>query len=213
MESFEWIQAISAKDVDLDKFVQISFTDDEARAEIVHQMLTHPHIGVYYPCYTVVSKASQASPELFYPYWGDMVPLLQHKNSYHRDMALTILANLTQADRENLFPLIFHDYFVHVDDPKFMTGKCCVQNSIKIIRSKPELKDQILALLIDVEHHCAYPAKQKELLKSDVLEILDEVYAEVSDKPGVDGFIRTCAASISPKTRYKAKKLAGEFGL
>ena len=44
-------------------------------------------------------------------------------------------------------------------------------------------------------------------MKSDVLEILDEVYEQAIDKEGVDSFIRESVNSISPKTRQKAKEL------
>ncbi len=94
-----------------------------------------------------------------------------------------------------------------------MTGQCCVRNSLKILRHKPELKNQIIDLLLDVDHQCSYPEKQKELLKSDILEILDEVYADVHGKQEVEAFIKKAASSISPKTRAKAKKLIRKYGL
>ncbi len=206
------IQEISAKEADIDVFVQIAIREDQARDEIVNQMLTHPDIMVYYHCYYVVSKASQERPELFYKYWNEMVSLLRHPNSYHRDFGLTILANLTRVDQDNLFPAIFRDYFEHVNDDRFMTAQCCVRNSLKIIRHRPELKDRIIDLLLDVDHRCAYPEKQKELLKSDILVILDEIYDDVRDKPGAGEFIKKATRSISPKTRNMAKSLVQKYG-
>ena len=213
MDTTELIREISAKDVDVDRFVQLAIGKDHIRDEIVRQMMTHPHIMVYYHCYYVMKKASQERPELFYQYWHDIASLLRHKNSYHRDFALTIITNLTRVDQGNLFPKIFHDYFEHIDDEKFMTGQCCVQNSIKILRNKPELQDQIIALLLDVDNQCAYTEKQKALLKCDVLEVLDGAYEKVSDKKGVNEFIKAGVSSISPKTRRKAKELVGKYGL
>jgi hypothetical protein len=213
MDTTEFIQEISVKDVDVDKFVQMAIRDNQFRNEIIEQLLTNPDIMVYYHCYYVVSKASQERPELFYQYWHEIALLLKHKNSYHRDIALTIIANLTQVDRENLFSKIFHDYFEHINDNKFMTGKCCVQNSIKIFRQKPELHNQIIDLLLDVDNLWTYPEKQKELLKSDILELFDEVYIELSDKSGIDEFIRRGISSTSPKTRNKAKELVRKYGL
>ena len=213
MNTTELIQEVSVKDVDIDKFVRLAISEDHIRGEIIKQMVTHPHIMVYYHCYYVASRASQERPELFYQYWPEIASLLKHKNSYHRDFALTILANLTQADQGNLFSKIFYDYFEHINDEKFMTGQCCVQNSIKILRNKPELQEQIIALLLDIDNQCAYPEKQKELLKSDILEILDEVYEKVGDKKEVDEFIKEGISSISPKTRRKAKELVGKYGL
>jgi hypothetical protein len=213
MNPTELIQEISVKDVDVDKFVQLAIREDPIRDEIIKQLITNPDIMVYYHCYYVVSQASQERPELFYKYWPEIAALLKHKNSYHRDIALTILANLTRVDQENLFSRIVHDYFEHIHDKKFMTGQCCVRNSIKILRHQPELQNQILAFLIDVDQQCTYPEKQKALLKADILEILDQVYDEVSDTKRIDEFIKANISSISPKTRSKAKELVRKYGL
>ena len=67
MDTAELLQAIAAKDVDVDRFVRLAICDAQIRDVIVHQMVTHPHILVYYHCYYIVDKASQERPDLFYP--------------------------------------------------------------------------------------------------------------------------------------------------
>jgi hypothetical protein len=213
MNPTELIQAISVEDPDIDLFVRVAFQNEDDRDEIVRQMVTNPNIMVYYHCYDVASKASRERPDLFLKYWSEIAALLHHENSYHRDIALTILANLTRVDQDDCFSELFDDYFKHIDDKKFMTGKCCVQNSLKIIRNKPELKDQIIALLLDVDHRCGYPEKQMALLKWDVLDVLENVYSEIRRKKGADAFIRACTSSVSPKTKRKAKEMVVKFGL
>lgn len=206
-------QLISNPDFDLEEFVRLAIDDGQLRDEIVHQMLTHRHIMVYYHCGEVVAKASQDRPDLFDPYWDAIVPLLKHKNSYHRDFALTILANLTAVDSQDRFLGIFDDYFEHLNDKKFMTAIICVQSSQKIIQHKPALRDRIIALLLDIDQRCAYPEKQKALMKSDVLEILDAVYQEANQKTEIDGFIKAQLNSLSPKTKKNAKELIRKYGL
>ncbi len=207
------IEAISVKEVDVDKFVHLALSDVRARDEIVKQMVTHPHIMVYYHCYYVVDKASWQRPELFYPYWPEITALLHHPNSYHRDFALTVIANLTQVDHDDLFAGIFDDYFAHVNDDKFMTGQCCIQNSVKIFRHKPGLRERIIALLLDVDQQCAYTEKQKAVLRADILDVFDEVYEQVRDQTGVNAFIQDSISSSSPKTRRKAKELVKKHNL
>ena len=206
-------EAISVKDVDVDTFVHLAVSDDSARDAIVKHMVTHPHIMVYYHCFYVVDKASRQRPDLFYPYWPEVAALLQHSNSYHRDFALTIIANLTQVDQDDLFAGVYTDYFAHINDDKFMTGQCCVQNSVKIIRHRPDFRDRILALLLDMERLCTYTEKQKAVLRADVLDVLDEVYAEVRDRTEVHAFINDSITSLSPKTRRKAKELVKKYHL
>jgi len=204
---------ISIKDFDLDAFVRMAVEDEAIRAELIRQMIDNSDIMVYYHCYEVASQASQARPDLFYQYWPDVAPLLDHPNSYHRDFALTILANLTKVDRQNLFTSIAEKYVGNINDAKFCTGQYCVRNCQKIIDSKPELLDFFLDHLLDLDARCDYPLKQIDLLKCDVLEILDQVYERSVRKDQIKVFIRDAATAISPKTRKKAKELIKKYAI
>lgn len=213
MNTAELIQQISAKDVNVENFVHMVVEDARTRDEIIHLMVTNPDIMVYYHCYYVVSKASLERPDLFYSYWPEIAALLDHKNSYNRDIAMTIIANLTRVDLEDRFDQIFTEYFAHIHDVRFMTGLCCVRNSLTILKNKPELRGQIIALLLDVDALCTYPDKQKELLKADILEVFDGIYHELNDRKDMDKFIKGCITSISPKTKSRAKELVVKYGL
>ena len=213
MDETQLIHEISVKDVDVNRFAQLAICENHIRDMIIRQMITHPHIMVYYHCYYVIEKASRERPGLFYRYWHDIASLLNHKNSYHRDFALTIIGNLTQVDEGDLFSTIYDDYFEHINDEKFMTGQCCIQNSIKILSNHPKMRDEIISLLLDMDNLCTYTEKQKGLLKCNVLEVLDGIYAQISDKERINEFIKAGVGSVSPKTRRKAKELVEKYGL
>ena len=87
------------------------------------------------------------------------------------------------------------------------------QHSVKILANKPGLRDRIVALLLDVDSRCAHTEKQKALLRCDVLEVLDSVYEDVSERKGVHEFIRSNLDSISPKARRKSNELVRKHGL
>ncbi len=213
MKMTEMIEKIAEKDFNIDEFVQLAINDENARNEIVNQMLTNTAIMVYYHCYYVVEKASQKQPAMFYPYWDEITPLLDHENSYHRDFAVEIIGNLTKVDQENRFAQIEEDYFSIVNDEKFMTGHCCVKNLLKIYRHKPAQRKRILETLLDIDNRCDYTEKQKAVLKADVLAIFDTVYDEVHEPEEINTFIRGEVNSISPKTRMKAKELVKKYSL
>jgi hypothetical protein len=213
MNTVEMIEEIAEKDFDVDKFVQVAIFDEKAREEIVRQMLRNSAIMVYYHCYYIVEKASRKQPGLFYQYWDEIAKLLHHQNSYHRDFGLEIIGNLTEVDQDDRFSDVENEYFGIVNDEKFMTGNCCVRNLRKIYQHKPELRDRIITLLLDIDERCNYTDKQKGVLKSDVLEIFDEIYDEVQDRERIEAFIRTESSSISPKTRRKAKELVEKYSL
>jgi len=207
METTDLIRRISEQDADINAFVHLALEDPELRAEIVHLMMTHPNIMVYYHCYYVLDQASLQNPGMFYEYWDELVPLLKHPNSYHRDFALTILANLTAVDVDNRFVLIADEYLSHLWDAKFMTAQCMVRNCLKIARNKPELANRIINLLLDMESQTTFPTKQKELMKADVLDMLVQLRREGREFQGAEEFIRLCSGSISPKTRKMAKEM------
>ena len=213
MDKHELLEKIAVKDFDLDAFVRLAIEDESVRDELVRQMIANAGIMVYYHCYEVLSKASQAEPQHFYPYWSDIAPLLDHPNSYHRDFALTILANLTKVDQQDLFASLADQYVAHINDAKFCTGQYCVRNCQKVIAHKPERLDFFLDHLLDLDARCNYPAKQKDLLKFDVLVILEQVYEQSPRKAQINAFIRKASEAASPKTRKKAKELMKEFSI
>lgn len=207
------IEKIADKNVDIDGFVKIVIDDENTREEVINQLLINKNIMVYYHCYYIVSRASEEKPELFYKHWNDFASLLNHKNSYHRDIGLTIIANLTKVDKGNFFADIFQKYIQHLNDAKFMTSQCFVKNMKKVLKNKKEYKEEIINLLLDIDKICTYPEKQRELLKSDIIEVLDEAYESTDNKKSIEQFVRLQSESISPKTRKRVKEFLKKHNL
>ena len=124
-----------------------------------------------------------------------------------------MIANLTEVDDQDLFNDIFDDYFRHIDDKKFMTAQCCVKNTVKIINFKPNLTEQIVELLLEIDHQTNYPERQLELLKYDVLDVFERVYPKTQSQKKIDSFIQAPVNSISPKTKKKARQIKKNLDL
>ena len=206
MTKNDLISEISDKNVDVDKFAEIVINEESIRQEIINQMLNNKHIMVYYHSYNILSKASELKPELFYRYWNDFASLLNHKNSYHRDFGLTLIANLTKVDTENKFSSVFDDYFECLNDAKFMTARHCLQNTAKILANKSELKEDILNILLNIDKLCNFSEKQEALIKSDVIDVFDKFYGEIDNKEIINKFVKVELDSISPKTKKRARE-------
>ena len=200
------ILQISDKNVNIDKFAEIVINNEPIRDKIINQMLNNKNIMAYYHSYQILAKASELEPELFYKYWDDFASLLNHENSYHRDFGLTLIANLTKVDKENRFSSISGDYFKCINDAKFMTARHCIQNTAKIMANKSELTEYILNILLNIDELCNFSQKQKALLKSNVIEVFDKFYWQITDKKNVNKFVKVELDSISPKTRKIAKE-------
>ncbi|HWQ45988.1 MAG TPA: hypothetical protein VN376_03930, partial [Longilinea sp.] len=178
-------QEISHPDFDLNGFVDTAIQDKQTRDEIIRQMVTNQDIMVYYHCYYVIAQASADRPDMFYAYWPEMAALLDHHNSYHRNIGLEVIANLTRVDEKDLFSGTFARYFQRIGDEKLLTCQYCIRGSQKILKHKPHLKDQILPILLDLDNRTRFEKKKKDYLKGDVLDILadninDEAYRSIS---------------------------------
>lgn len=213
MDEITLIEKIADKDVNINEFVNQVIRDENIREEIIKQLLTNEKIMVYYHCFYIISKASQDKPELFYNHWNDFVSLLDNKNSYHRDIGLTLIANLTKVDVRNYFIDLFPRYIKHFNDDKFMTAQSFVINLKKIIKNKVEFTEKVIDLLIGVDTICSYTEKQRELLKSDIIDVMEEAYPILIDKNKIMEFIKAQSASSSPKTRKRVKEFLKKLSL
>ena len=211
MNNRDLVIKISDKNVNIDEFVEKVINDEKIRIQVINQMLNNNKIMVYYNCYYIVSKASEIKPELFYEYWNDFAFLLEHKNSYHRDIGLTIIANLTKVDEKDLFSFLYKNYIKLFNDEKFMTSQCFVKNMKKIIKNKSEYEEQIIDLLQDIDKICTYPTKQKELLKSDIIKVFDEIFENTKYKDIIIKFVKSQSSSISPKTKKKVREFVKKY--
>ena len=214
MQKTNWFTEIKKKDFDLDQFVNWIFEDIEMREEMVDQMLTNEQIMVYYHCFYVIEKASEIQPKAFSAYWESFITLLDHENSYHRDFGLILIANLISVEAKNKFDKIKEKYFSLINDPKFMTGHCCLKNMGQVLKSRPDLWNEISRMILNLEVHCTYSEKQIAVMKADVLDIIAEwINAGNVLAPELAEFIQIQVHSISPKSRKAAKALAKTFNL
>ena len=197
---------ISNKQFDKQKYVNMVISDEEFRDFIVENMIKHPKIMVYYHCFYIVSDASSLQPELFYNYWDEMYQLLEHKNSYHRDFGLIILANLASVDDKNKFESIISKYLELLHDEKIMTAETCVKNCFIIASVKTELCEMIVNRLLELEGKKYYPEKQMALMMSFIIEGFESIIDIYPKKSKLIEFANRHLTSISPKTRKIAKQ-------
>lgn len=206
-------EEIAGENFDLPHFINLTISDGPVREKIVNLTVTHKNIMVYYHGYYILDGATSKRPELFYEYWQDFEKLLSHKNSYHRDIGLTLIANLTVVDEDKKFPSLFDEYFSRLYDEKFMTGCCCIRNAPKIAQSYPGYAERIVDKLLNHQKRTQYKEKQEACLQSDILDVVDILYQDLADKKKLDDYIIKNARSISPKTKKNARQLAGKYNI
>ncbi|MEQ8176242.1 MAG: hypothetical protein ABRQ26_14380 [Syntrophomonadaceae bacterium] len=200
------LKDLADKDYDRASYIEKALLNEAMRDMLVEQLLTNPDIMIYYHCYEILDGATSSKPELFYGYWDRMRGLLRHKNSYHRNAGLAILANLSRVDDEGRTEAIIDDYMGFLVDDKLLTACYCVDNCAKIIISKPQLEAKITDCLLNFEETCPYTEKQRGLLAARIIEAFDAVFDLSSKKDEMLSFANHHAGSVSPKARKLVKQ-------
>lgn len=202
---------ISKADFDLDYFTELILNDNQMRNEMVNLLCVFGQkgdINIYYHAYYIVDKASKIKPALFYEYWLLFVSLLTHRSTYHNCIGHWLLANVSKADKNDLFDKIYIQYFNGILHEKPIIAYCSIRDTIEVIRMKPQYIDYVTKLYLNVDSIVKLSKKRVELMKYDILNFFEEFGLQSSYIDKIQEFIESCKTSISPKTKRKARQLS-----
>jgi hypothetical protein len=207
MKNEELNEQISRQDFDVSYFSKAALADQSMRDELVHQMLTHPHIMVYYHCFYAIEKACQEEPWSFYIYWDGFSGLLDNPNSYHRNFGLVLISLLAGVDIDHKLDGLLPAYVNHMSDEKYLSSLYCVQGCTRIIQVRPDLASQMLDRILAQDADSPYSVSQAALLKAEILNFLEKLFALQPPDGKIIQWIISASTCASPKTRKKAKEL------
>ena len=198
------------KESDVESKAHKALTDKEALTELLAGILSKKD-EIRSPSFKALLCISEEHPELLYPHWDYFAALLESKNTFLKYQAIYLIASLTKADTANKFERLFDTYYGLLGDKSIIPASHAALNSGKIARAKPELQTRITdrLLRIDETHH---EPDRKDLIKSYVIEALDEYFEVAEDKEMILEFVRKQLESGSPKTRKKAKEFLKKWG-
>jgi hypothetical protein len=202
MNEKEYIELVSKQiqkqDIELliEPLIQKVLDDDTFRQLVIGQLISHDHILVYYHSFLIIDGASKRDPSLFYGSWDKFVSLLDYENSYHRNYAMYIIANLTKVDIQNRFEPIIDKYYRQLNDDKFLTRRYCVLNSREIIINKPFLCDSIINRLILFIKTSENSEKQQNLIISDFMDVISDIASLIKEKGIIIEFLLTIKKHI-----------------
>lgn len=139
------------------------------------------------------------------------MPLLEHKNSYHRSISHWIITNLIKVDKNNKFDLIKKRYFGMIKDEKFLTGLMVLRDIITISEYRIDLKEEIINLFLNKTLVENYKENQIGKIQYEILEYFSKVYYDAKDKDKIMNYTKDCIDSKSIKTCKLAKTILKEF--
>jgi len=144
--------------------------DSEEQIGILFEGLASKDDKYRYNCLLLLEKITAKKVSWIYERWDFLVGLLDSTNSYHRNISLILLANLSFSDYENRFENILDKYLSHCNDEKFITQRQCIQNVWKIAVNKPAYKEKIIAHLKSLNY-----GKHSNLIEMDIQNTLKKI--------------------------------------
>jgi len=206
----ELAKEISKKDVDKDYYANLTLIDKCIHNDIVELTLNHPN--AHYYGYDILETAKEMNPKIFYKHWEKFVKLLKQKNTYHREIGIVILSNLSKVDKNDKFSEIINEYLKCLYDDKISNAVYTTESLKDIIKNKPEYLDKIVNELLQHRKKTFYNEKHEALLEYGFLEIFDENYSKLMNKEIISAFILDKKESISSKTKKKSKEMIKKYG-
>jgi hypothetical protein len=166
--------------------------------------------AVKYHCEKIVRICSESNPKLVYPYFDEIVEMMDSSNSFLKWGAITTLANLATVDQERRFDAIYERYFDLLNSESMITASNVVDNAWKIIRSFPEREPDITARLLAVQQN-TYLNKGKpspecrNIVLGNVLDCFSKYFAMSQCQ---DKMLEFAAAQLDNHRRTVAKRAA-----
>ena len=192
---------LEEKDANISHIASKALKDTELLSELFKGLLSKRDT-YRFNCFEVLHLISKKNSNVLYPEWDFFTALLESCNTYHRLIAVRILANLTHADKEKKFEEIFKQYYNLLNDSVIVAGHLAACSGT-IAKAKPELESKITYRLLNIEKTTQ---KHKDLVKAYAIDALNEYFNESGNKSEILQFVREALNSTSPKTRKKAKQ-------
>ncbi|MBU7030066.1 MAG: hypothetical protein HXS48_24250 [Theionarchaea archaeon] len=154
----------------------------------------------------ILRTISSKKPEFLYYHWSTFLSLMRGDDTICKWNALDIIANLTPVDSQRNFDKIFDEYYDMIDDKTMITAAHIVDNSGKIALAKPEFRNKITELLLDVENDPRESTECTDILLGKTIVALDQYYDYIEDENKVIEFVKRRLKNRRPATRKKAEK-------
>jgi hypothetical protein len=196
-----WLSFIESKEAAAESAAEKALKDEKVLQELLEGVLSK-NDATRQHSFQALNFLSEKHPERLYGKWDFFADLIREGNSFHKYIAIWIIANLTEADPENKFEKLFDDYYGLLGDKSVIPAAYVAAKSGKIALAKPELQSEITNRLLDID---ATVQKHRDLVKASAIEAFEAYFEKSRDQTRIIEFVKAQLNCESPKTREKAK--------
>ena len=143
-------QKLKGQELDADQIAGLLLGDTGLLRTVVDSIYLEKPL-VKYACIRALRIVSRTHPQLLYPYFNLWIDLLSSSDVFIQNELVYILANLARVDTQDKIDHFLDDYFEPLSGPSLITAMCVVKGSLRLLRAKPKLKDQIATELLRVQ--------------------------------------------------------------
>ena len=198
------------KNVDLTIAVESALTDDHLLQQMLEGIVSRSDV-YRYNCFKVLLSIAQEQPQRMASSWQHLVELTKSENSFHRAIAVQIIANLATLDDGKEFERIYDGYFSLLNDESLVVARYVARSAGTIARAVPRLQPRITRSLLSIDL-TDRDQERKDLVKADAIHSFAQFVETSGDKKEILDFVERQLNCTSPKTRRDAKTFLGKHG-
>ncbi len=163
-------------------------------------------------CDKVIRTISETQPELIYPYFERIVPLIDSPNNFIKWGAIITLSNLISVDKEKKFDLIYERYFDLINSDSMITAANVAGTVWKVVQIRPEFETDLTRRLLKITENTylykGQPSPEcKNILFGHAIDCFDKYFERANDKAGIIEFV----SSQTNNTRKQVARKAESF--
>jgi len=196
------LSVFEKKGANPETLAQMALKDEKMLQEAFDGVLSKNDV-VRQNSFQTLNFLSDKHPNSVYGRWDFFANLIRKGNSFHKYIAVWIIANLTRADPDNKLEKIFDAYYGLLGDKSVIPAVHVAAKSGIIALAKPELQSQITNRLLDIDNTVQ---RHKDLVKSGAIEAFDAYFEQSKDQTRIIEFVKAQLNCESPKTRKMAKE-------
>ena len=148
---------------------------------------------------------SEDAPEILYPYWNELLGLLDHDSAFIRWDAMRMIANLAHIDHENRMPRALDRLLKPIGGHEMVGAANAIQAAAIIAQVRPELAKRIVPSILDVERAVYKTPECRNVVIGHALTALNGCFEQIgSAQEAVLRFAKGQLKNPRASTRRKA---------
>lgn len=164
-----------------------------------------------YFCDKVIRMTSERNPLLVYPYFDDMVQLMNSSNHFIKWGSIITLSNLISVDDKFKFESIYETYFDLINSDSMITACNVIKQSWRFVHMHKEFDDDMTKRLLQVKDNIYYYQEQispecKSLVIGAVIDSFSNYFEISNKKKDMLAFVKSETTNQRPSVAKKAIK-------